>query len=634
MTEAGNSPKSYEEMISEFNEKLAEFESKINSITVALPEITAAYTESRQCEEELWEEFQKKLAEQKRMSEAIKEQERSLLLQQKELQAQLALILQQKRNLELELEAQEKLSALEKKMLHVLEKISGWSKARTYQQRDIFYAAAAFDQGLSGILNALDMSLGKTFEAAMMIGALTGIPGDPEHVGLFKEKYGYEPKILWLTKKALIKSNMREIQKWNPGQKIVAFDPNLKITDVNVRNMMVKIAVDNGAMVICNYEALGTTPALKETQWDVIFVDEVHRLKGGANPAGPTGIWKNTKEVCENAKFYYFLSGSPIMNHPREMWAYLNIFDPVRFPSVKRFEREYCYGYGEGLVDFDLLIRALSKQVIRRKKTDDDVEVDLPDLEFEYVLLEHTEKQAALYNKMRDEFFIELDKDEEAGTILSATAIIAKLTRLRQINVWAGGLNVKRPDGTTVTISDDLVDSVKVDEAFDKIVEITNQGDNVVVFTAQFNGPIHELAKRLKNNNITYRVLDGDTVNYSSDYEREFQNNEFSVFLINMKTGSEGLNLHRSKDWPGGASYGIFLDLWYNPETNNQGRDRIWRPGQTEHPVIITVLKCENSVDAFIEDLLEKKEAMIEGIMNDKTLRKAGEWKEILRGLI
>jgi len=539
--------------------------------------------------------------------------------------------------------AQSKLDDLHKRLEEMVQGAFFWDKARDYQKQDILYMLGAYDQGLTGVLNALDMSLGKTAESACF---------DEIVQEVFFKKHGRLPRVLWLTKKSLVKTTYYEIRRWNPSRRIILFDKN---PTPHQREFITELAVANNAMLLVNYDALNSTPALMEVEWDFVYADEVHKLKGGADcncspihstsskKCKATGIWQKAAQLIEKLRnrggFFMPLSGSPIQNRPHEMWSYLHLFDPVRFPSVRRFDSEYCFGYGtDKKVSFETLIQAMKNQVIRRKKTDPDVHVSLPDLEWEYRYLEHTEKQREVYEKIRDQFFYELDK--EAGAVLTATAIIAKLTRLRQINV-GDKITVKNFDGVPYSV-DCSKFSAKIDEAMEIIEElVVRQGEQVVLFTAQFNEPIFEIQRRVQELQVNGRnascvALTGANSDQTNEIQVAFQNKETDVLCINMATGAEGLNLHKDPTkWEGGSTNGIFLDLWYNPETNNQAKDRLWRPGQSHQGVVLYCLLVEDSVDKFITDLLEKKSDMIEGIVDADSMKRTGaDWKTYLSDLI
>jgi SNF2 family DNA or RNA helicase len=94
----------------------------------------------------------------------------------------------------------------------------------------------------------------------------------------------------------------------------------------------------------------------------------------------------------------------------------------------------------------------------------------------------------------------------------------------------------------------------------------------------------------------------------------------------------EGLNLQKNPEhWPGGASYGIFLDLWWSPARNEQCIKRIHRQG-SNIPVFIYELQNVPSVDQFIKAKNEEKNEQFNSIMESKEIRPASEWKKILGG--
>jgi SNF2 family DNA or RNA helicase len=234
---------------------------------------------------------------------------------------------------------------------------------------------------------------------------------------------------------------------------------------------------------------MNTTDLLMH-DWDIVVMDEVQKLKGGANPK-PTGVWENAKKLSEKAKFLIMLSGSPIQNHPKEMWAYLNIFNPERFPDVRNFERRYCFGWGqtddEGnpivTVNWEQIIKAMGDQVIRHSKAE--VMPDLPDKVREFRFVELEGKQQEIYRSLRQEFFVWLDEQHQQA--LTATSILAQLTRLRQAAIIPASMQIKDDKGILRRV--DCYESAKIDEAMEIIEQLIGAGEQVVVFSSQFNEP-------------------------------------------------------------------------------------------------------------------------------------------------
>jgi SNF2 family DNA or RNA helicase len=275
----------------------------------------------------------------------------------------------------------------------------------------------------------------------------------------------------------------------------------------------------------------------------------------------------------------------------------------------------------------------LKGQTIRRRR--DEVKIQLPDLTREFIYLEMNDEQSRLYTQMRDKFYVWLNEQAENKKALTATAIIAQLTRLRQINTWGGGIKIKDAETGTFEYLD-CQDSVKVDEAFDRCQQLIESGEQVVTFSAQFNGPLYELNRRLIEAGYKSAVITGEETQsgMTSKLEEDFQQKKLDVLCINMATGSEGLNLQKNPErWPGGASYAILFDLWYSPARNEQAEARIHRQGATD-PVTIYILQCNDSVDAFIAGILKEKSGTFAAIMESDAIRPSTDWRDFMNGKV
>jgi DNA repair protein RAD16 len=77
---------------------------------------------------------------------------------------------------------------------------------------------------------------------------------------------------------------------------------------------------------------------------------------------------------------------------------------------------------------------------------------------------------------------------------------------------------------------------------------------------------------------------------------------------VSLKAGGVALNLCE-------ASQVFILDPWWNPSVEWQSGDRVHRIGQ-HRPVKITRLTIEDSIEARIIELQEKKANMIKATIN------------------
>lgn len=523
--------------------------------------------------------------------------------------------------------ANEAIAETAQKVYDLMKGYPGWEAAHDYQKDDIVAAIHAYLSGYTGFMNANDMGMGKTMESLLIVRCINF---------LFEAEHGREPRLLWLTKSSILKTGgtVREAKRWYPELKIVPVNGSMPSKD---RETMFEMIEMMNAHVITNYETCRTTNKLNEMVWDIIVMDEVHKLKGGANPSGPTAVWKAVKSVAENARMTLMLSGTPMVNRPAEMWAYLHIFDQDRFPSLRQFENMFTVyktiGYETQIaVDADrLLNNALKGRMIRRRK--DEVGIQMPSVtpyEDREKLLEMNPDQREVYDQMKNQFFIWLD-EQDPDAVFTATAIIAQLSRLRQINIWPViDFKIYDEEGNQTGVKTLRVESSsKIDEVMEDIDAL---GDEQFVLFCSFNEPLKEVQRRCKELGVTCELLIGENSSNLAQLEVGFQQGEIQVLCINNAMG-EGLNLQKNpSQWPGGSSYVGFLDLWWNPARNDQCTDRVFRQGANEAVTVIHY-KNESSVDQYIDAIIADKSAEISGVAEAKQLRPS-DWKEFLKDKI
>jgi SNF2 family DNA or RNA helicase len=501
--------------------------------------------------------------------------------------------------------------------------IKAWGKSRDYQKEDVVSIYNAFEKGEPGFFNANDMGLGKTIETIVVLSIIF--------------KLNPKFKCLWLTKSSILNTGgtKREFTNWAPDLKVIEISG---ATIAKEREFMMDLVSDmEGVILITNYESIRTTKALKESSFDILVMDEVHKLKGGANPSGPVQLWKDvkdyiwTEDLKPKVKFVMMLSGTPMVNRVAELWAYLHIFDPEKFHSMREFERAMgIYQEYGGHINVDkILDLCLRDRMVRRTRTE--VGIQLPSInseEDQYRLIEYTPNQQRVYNEMRDQFYIWLDEQRES--VLTATAIITQLIRLRQISVWPVFTQVITDDfGNDSKVEIKIEESGKVDEAME-IIEDAN--DQVVVF-CNFNSVFEEITKRCNKLGLTCRTINGSTGKNMGEYEIGFQNGEIDVLCINSSMG-EGLNLQKNPSrWKGGASVGILLDAWWNPARDDQCIARIYRQG-SDVPVFIYRIHAPSSVDDYVKSISDEKGRQFGEVMNSSKLRPAAEWAAELRSIL
>lgn len=499
---------------------------------------------------------------------------------------------------------------------------AAWHMAREYQAEDIIAAVHQYVIGEPGIMNANEMALGKTFESIVTLYILRE---------LFQRENGKPPTVLWLTKSSIVKTggSIAELSRWDPDYKMLSLDGSDK---PEVREFTASLAKKGTMGLLTNYEACKTTKSIRTTRWDIVIMDEVHKLKGGANANGPTAIWEAVRDVVRKSKFIIMLTGTPLVNKAEEMWSYMHIFAPEEFPSAKDFTRRF-QGFRAAAGTFKMSIEAdkLFKQALKGRlirRTAVEVGLQLPQVIRQNVPLEHNPEQAAIYAEMKERFFIWLDTTQKA---LTTSCILDNLLRLRQINVLpVANFKIKDDEGNVIEeLKLDVRDSSKLDEAVRIVLEHNQQA----VGFCSFNEPLNELAFRLQVEGKSVAIISSATSEFMGSYEKDFQAGKLDVLLINSAMG-EGLNLHKDPDkWEGGAGVGFTLDRWWNNARNDQCFKRIVRPG-APGPVFFYDLFVMNSVDDYIEMLCQEKDEQFNSLTEHSGARPREEVQELLRKLL
>ena len=318
---------------------------------------------------------------------------------------------------------------------------------------------------------------------------------------------------------------------------------------------------------------------------DMIVIDEVHKCKDPNSQQS-----KNFIKL--KSKYKIAATGTLLLNNPLE--AYIPLYwTENEHSNYYNFKNEYCVygGFGGnqivGFKNISLLKDEIDSCSLRRTK---DL-LDLPEKTIinEYIELDDTHKD--FYNNVVRGVKEECDKIE-----LKANNILALTTRLRQASVLPSILTTQN------------IKSTKIERAVDLIYQLVSNKEKVVVMST-FKDSVLELAKNIRD--LEPLICIGDTkdsdINKYKDY---FQNdNEHYVMLCTWQKMGTGHTLNR-------ASYMIFLDTPWTAGVYEQACDRIHRIG-SKNPVFIYNLVAKETFDEKVVELLEKKKAISDYMIDD-----------------
>ena len=196
--------------------------------------------------------------------------------------------------------------------------------------------------------------------------------------------------------------------------------------------------------------------------------------------------------------------------------------------------------------------------------------------------------------------------DLQTGKKINYANILSILTRLKQVCD-----HPRLPEVTGAKVKKlsamDPWESGKW-AAFDELLnEALGSNLKIVVFS-QYLGMMDLMGLWLKEKNVGYAELRGDTPDRAERIRRFNEDPTCRVFLCSLLAGSLGIDLTA-------GSVCIHYDRWWNPARENQATDRLHRLGQTRGVQVFKLQipgTIEDRIASIIQSKTELSDALIE----------------------
>jgi superfamily II DNA or RNA helicase len=365
------------------------------------------------------------------------------------------------------------------------------------------------------------------------------------------------------------------------------FAPKLKILDhTGGARLKPGDHFDDYDVVITTYGTLRRDALqFKNLRFDYCILDEAQAIKNA-------GTLSAKAARLLNADHRLALSGTPVENHLGELWSLFEFLNPGMLGSASVFGRA---GRNPDANTRPVLARALRPFILRRTKSE--VARELPPKTEQTIYCDLDPRDRKLYNELRDYYRSRLLKNvgREDMAQLKFQALEA-LLRLRQAACHPGLIDKKKT----------AEPSAKIDTLLAQLDQVLEEGHKILVFS-QFTSLLAIVRSRLDGAKIPYGYLDGRTRDRESRVE-QFQNDpNLKLFLISLKAGGLGLNLHA-------AEYVYLLDPWWNPAVEAQAIDRAHRIGQTRQ-VFAYRLIARDTVEEKVLELQQTKRDLADAII-------------------
>ena len=319
--------------------------------------------------------------------------------------------------------------------------------------------------------------------------------------------------------------------------------------------------------------------------------DEMHKMK---NPTA-----QQTKGFLKCLPYCRIgMTGTPLMNSPMDLYVILKWlgYESHAFYS---FKQHYCVmgGYGGyeivGYKNLDQLTAQVREIMLRRLKSE---VLDLPEKIYVDDIVEMDGKQAVMYKEVE----AGLKADYINGDI-DLTNPLSALIRLRQTTGYPG------------ILSDEITESAKLDRMEELVENCTSNDEKVIIFS-NWTQMTDAICNKLKSSGHNVGVITGETPDSSrQEIVDVFQNSsDLSVLVGTIGAMGTGLTLTA-------ATTVIFVDEPWNKALFDQAVDRAHRIGQKNNITIYSIM-CKDTIDERIHNLIYKKGAMSDAIIDGKVV--------------
>lgn len=351
----------------------------------------------------------------------------------------------------------------------------------------------------------------------------------------------------------------------------------------------------------------GNAQAIASKAWDMLVVDEAHRLKNAQ-----TAAYAFVKTL--EARFKLFLTATPIQNSLFELYNLVDLLCEGMLGTLEHFRTTFIAdSKGRVLKNPEALSRLLGRVMIRHRRSE--VGIRFVERQVQTVRLVGSAQEMTLHDAVVDYVAKGLGTAQAKG---QKTLAFIRLSRMLSSSPQALAKSAETmASHTTVEDAADLMGIATLARAIDGCSKLDalrrvlhEASDKAIVFTG-FYETQEFLAERLRQDGRKVVVFNGKL----SQKEKDRVIAEFRAeadVLICTDAGSEGVNLQF-------CHVLVNYDLPWNPMRVEQRIGRVHRIGQT-HDVLIVNLSIQGTIEDYVLQILEQKIELFTQAVGDTDL--------------
>lgn len=336
--------------------------------------------------------------------------------------------------------------------------------------------------------------------------------------------------------------------------------------------------------------------ALLEQRWNVVIVDEAHRLR---NPASASGKLARALRT----RYLLLLTATPVENRLQDLYELVNLVAPGLLGTAAHFRRTH----GNADTGVDALrnvsaLRARTREIMVRHRRSE-VSVLLPQRLAETVLVTPCDAERAVYADI-----VARIREQARDAASSHRMTLRSLTRLAGSSPAAVAPTLDKVGWPDLAARARAIGRPrKTDELLARLRTHVERAEKVLVFTA-FRHTLDALAAEVAAAGIA-------AASYHGSLSRREKDAAVSAFagdvpvLLSTESAGEGRNLQF-------CHVMINMDLPWNPMQIEQRLGRLHRVGQ-QHDVLLANLVSRGTIEERILHVLESKINLFELVVGE-----------------
>lgn len=343
-----------------------------------------------------------------------------------------------------------------------------------------------------------------------------------------------------------------------------------------------KKIINQGAdYVIINYD--GVEIVLEDILnggFDCIIVDEATHYKNAQ-----TKRWKTLRKLVGEDTWLWMMTGTPAAQSPLDAYGIAKLVNPNAVPKFFGSWRDQVM---YRVTQFKWMPKPDATESVHRvlqpaiRFTKDEC-LDLPDMVYTKRAVELTRQQKKYYKELKDRLIM-----QAAGEEVTAPNAAINMSKLLQIS--SGAVYTDGGDSLEFDIS----------HRYKVLLEVINESSKKVLIFVPFKHTIGILTNKLRSDNITTEVINGDVSapKRTAIFEAFQKTDDPRVLVIQPQAAAHGVTLTAAN-----------TVVWWGPtsslETYAQANARVHRSGQDQK---CTVVQLQGSpVERRVYALLDNR---------------------------